>query len=91
MNRVSRLPIAVTAVLLAAGLAVAQDTTGAISGAVRAPDGALLPQVTITIESPETGLSRAPCSRKHPGKSRCNRPNLGCCLSNCTPPLFGRF
>ena len=46
MNRLSGLAIA-CAILLSAASAVAQDTTGAIDGTVRAPDGALLPGVSI--------------------------------------------
>jgi len=61
MNRPSGLTI-MCAVLLSAASAVAQDTTGAIDGTVRAPDGALLPGVSISLVSPDSGRTRTTVS-----------------------------
>jgi len=57
MNRFLRLVTTAT-VAFCAITATAQDTTGSITGTVRAPNGALVPGATVTAESPHTGLSR---------------------------------
>lgn len=45
-------------IVLVAGAAGAQDTTGTVAGTVRGPDEVTLPGVSITIESTDTGLER---------------------------------
>ncbi|HQN97150.1 MAG TPA: hypothetical protein PLM61_12305, partial [Thermoanaerobaculales bacterium] len=48
----------VLGLVLAAGPAVAQETTGAIIGAITSEDGATMPGVTVTINDPATGFER---------------------------------
>jgi outer membrane receptor protein involved in Fe transport len=50
--------ILVFAALLGGGLAWAQETTGAIIGAITSEDGATMPGVTVTITDPATGFER---------------------------------
>ncbi|MBI2820987.1 MAG: TonB-dependent receptor [Acidobacteria bacterium] len=47
------------AVLVSAGMARAQSTTGTVSGVVKDTSGAVLPGVTVTITSKETGARRS--------------------------------
>ena len=59
--------VAITLALLvsfvpAPGVALAQTTTGTISGVVQDPSGAVLPGVSVTITSTATGLARAAVS-----------------------------
>ena len=61
MNRLSGLAMT-CAILLSAAIAGAQDTNGAIDGTVRAPDGALLPGVSISLVSPDSGRTRTTVS-----------------------------
>ncbi len=50
--------IFVFAALLGGGLAMAQETTGAIIGAISSEDGATMPGVTVTINDAATGFER---------------------------------
>jgi len=61
MIRVLQLAV-ITIVLFAAATVAAQDTTGAVAGTVRAPDGALLPGVSIALVSPDSGRTRSTVS-----------------------------
>ena len=45
-------------ILLSMGTAYAQETTGAIIGAVTSQDGATMPGVTVTIDDEATGFER---------------------------------
>jgi len=56
--RFRRLFVALALVCLFAPIAVAQLTTGSVSGVVRSPDGAALPGVTVTISGPKLPLGR---------------------------------
>ena len=62
MTKLSRLGwasvLAVLGVVLAAGAAMAQETTGAIIGTVTSEDGMTMPGVTVTISDPATGFER---------------------------------
>src|SRR6266545_7457828 len=56
--RFRRLFVALALLCLFAPIAVAQLTTGSVSGVVRSPDGAALPGVTVTISGPKLPLGR---------------------------------
>src|SRR6266705_1598744 len=56
--RFRRLLIALVLVCLVTPVAVAQLTTGSVSGVVRSPDGAALPGVTVTISGPPLPLGK---------------------------------
>ena len=53
-----RLMAVIAAALLAAGAALAQDTTGNIKGSVTSDDGLALPGATATLQNTQTGLER---------------------------------
>jgi len=61
MKRVSTWPIVVV-VVLAAGAAVAQETTGTIVGTINSEDGQPLPGVTLQLVDQEKGLERTSVS-----------------------------
>jgi hypothetical protein len=61
--------ISVVFVALLAAAAQAQETTGAVFGAVRSADGVALPGATVTIENPATGL-RIPATADDRGEFR---------------------
>ncbi len=59
LNRMGRASVlAVLGLVLAAGAAMAQETTGAIIGTVTSEDGVTMPGVTVTISDPATGFER---------------------------------
>jgi outer membrane receptor for ferrienterochelin and colicin len=53
-----RFTAVIACLLLAAGAALAQETTGNVVGAVTSDDGLTLPGVTATLENTQTGLRR---------------------------------
>ena len=62
MTKLSRLGraavLAVLGAVLAAGAAMAQETTGTIIGIITSEDGATMPGVTVTVSDPATGFER---------------------------------
>jgi len=59
LSRIGRtVVLAALGIVLPAGAAMAQETTGAIIGTVTSQDGATMPGVTVTISDAATGLER---------------------------------
>ena len=56
-DRLRRLALAILVVLISAGLALAQSDLGTISGYVKDPTGAVVPNAKVTVTNP-TGLTR---------------------------------
>ena len=48
----------IASLLLVAGAAFAQETTGNVKGSVTSEDGLALPGATVTLENSKTGLER---------------------------------
>jgi hypothetical protein len=62
LNRFVLTPLAIAAVLLLSGTALAQSDTGKISGTVKDPAGAAVPGATITVTNDRTGDERTATS-----------------------------
>ena len=72
----SRVMLVAAAMLLTASAAMAQATTGSISGSVTDESKAVMPGVTITVKNVDTGLERAQTSDQQ-GRYRALNLNPG--------------